>query len=75
MNMFKLDKMGYYIKYFFYENMFMGSHYTCQSEVLLMSTHNMFLWKYKKNINAFYLVGGGGEKSSLSRVPYLITNL
>ena len=38
-----------------------GTHQKHLSEALLMSTHNMFLWRNKKNINNFLI-----EKKSAS---------
>ena len=40
--------------YFSRKTYAVGTHLKCLAEVLLMSTHNMFLWKNKKKISVLF---------------------
>ena len=41
--------------YFYLGKHFVGTQQKCLFEALLMSTHNMFSWRNKKNIPTFWL--------------------
>ena len=50
------NKSGYpYIFLFLHITYVVGTHKKRLGEALLMSTHNMFLWRNKKNISTFWL--------------------